>query len=102
MAVNVNTENIVYEHTYRIDCPFGGAAQIVVRKMGNGINEGKCELAERLWLAWNGASLFLKLGQNGIFTDEMRKQGCPHPPYFSLLGGWRSRCKYNLGNWVAM
>jgi len=102
MIENFNTENIVSEHSYRIDCPFRGTAQIVVRKNNNGINEGKCELAERLWLAWNGASPFLKLGQCGVLVNEMKKQGCPHPPYFSLIRGWRKRCKYNLGNWVIM
>ena len=100
MIENFHTGNLVIEHSYRIDCPFRGTAQIVVRKNENGINEGKCELAERLWLAWRGASPFLKLGQRGVFVNEMKKQGCPHPPYYGLFTGWRKRCKYNIGNWA--
>jgi hypothetical protein len=47
-------------------------------------------------------SPFLKFGHCGVFVNEMKKQGCQYPPYYSLIRGWRKGYKYNLGNWVVM
>ena len=99
---NFHTFNVVGEHTYQQNCPFGGAPKIVIKKDERGINLGKCELAERLWMIWREASPLTKFGNRKSFAIEMGKQGCPCPPYYSLFGGWRKRCKYNFGNWVRM
>lgn len=83
-------------------CPFNDSLEgkLLYRRGkeedGTRVDERKCLLAERAKVECGGSGIFSSQSPDVV----LERDGCPHPPTYSFLGGWRHHCKYDSGRWV--